>query len=897
MNDLSEIIVSFGNEKIQNTHSEETNRERITDESQIPYLLFHFNENLEKRFYKKTIKEIDSLLKSPNVDEFNNIWKIYILRIRAQLKVIEKKIEKYLISYVEKLKLKHKINSIKKYLNQVLENLNIFIEKFSVSKKDEALEKVDNLLYCYFEYIYLYCLFNKKLGNTIEIISYLSLFVTLYNQTKLILKSNHTLLQLEKCFLLFIQMLISNEDFTSAIDYINNTTNLCLDHLIYNVKDFTDGVFVDDKKRVIVIDKKKDNIILSKKEQEKELERAYGDKNIKKVIFNLIILFYYRGICYENMGKINLSIKCYYQSLWFLNNFFYHSLKRLSSLFKNTLEKSLDFKRIVDFITRRIKFYDKIQFFLKKQIEKKKSEEEKKDIMYDNLLNGSKLKKLENKLLNLNINEVDTVNRFDIKKNIKEINGRKREGSYKNIFMSDTRLLNSYLREDFRHIIDGMEQIKTFDIDFVTREKIQKYLRGIYFEQSLKKLKQKNKNKFQNFKTNYTPNVTKNKNFGASVALLNENKSRTLNKNNSMPNTFRKIKTNYKRKSLIPTPTTKRRILSPNSTFRLTQVPTSKNNSNIFMQNTTSKTRRPQSSFSGKRDISYGNQRMKRVFTPISNSRNYFDYKSKTLITPIEKDKQKNRSQRKSLYALKKTYKSIRAQSAKLFKRIPTEDKNLNKFFNKKYLRKRNYIKMLEDRDLKFQKCILKIKKEQKPKNEIFTKEIMKQNANELFQRVMGIHLTSPTNWKFNKVNQVDKDKKLNKKLQDALISSLDNAAIIKFNIQKNKERNKSRPMTEQMYVSLKYINVINNNVLKDLDNKIEEIKQREMIGSKSYQRSFNKNYNKFIRLKIENDKNFMQNKNGTANISPSYSDIIKSLFSYENNNNKEHYFYNSNNQ
>ena len=149
MNDLSEIIVSFGNEKIQNTHSEETNRERITDESQIPYLLFHFNENLEKRFYKKTIKEIDSLLKSPNVDEFNNVWKIYILRIRAQLKVIEKKIEKYLISYVEKLKLKHKINSIKKYLNQVLENLNIFIEKFSVSKKDEVLEKVDNLLYCY----------------------------------------------------------------------------------------------------------------------------------------------------------------------------------------------------------------------------------------------------------------------------------------------------------------------------------------------------------------------------------------------------------------------------------------------------------------------------------------------------------------------------------------------------------------------------------------------------------------------------------------------------------------------------------------------------------------------------------------------------------------------------
>ena len=107
--------------------------------------------------------------------------------------------------------------------------------------------------------------------------------------------------------------------------------------------------------------------------------------------------------------------------------------------------------------------------------------------MYKNLYNSDKLIKLENKLLNLNINEVDTINRFDIKKNIKEPNGRKREGVYKNIFMSDTRLLNSYLREDFRHIIDNMSKIKILDIDITTREKMQKLLRGIYFDQSLRK--------------------------------------------------------------------------------------------------------------------------------------------------------------------------------------------------------------------------------------------------------------------------------------------------------------------------------------------------------------------------------------------------------------------------
>lgn len=821
MNNLNEIIVSFENEKnnyFQQTHSEENiNKDKIYDESQITYLLYHFYENLGKRLYKKTIKEIDSLLNGQNIDEFDRAWKIYILRIRAQLKVIQKKIEKYLIRYVEKNKLKYKINSIKKYLNQVLENLIIFVEKFSVSKKDEVIEKVDNLLHCYFEYIYLYCLFNKKIGKIIEIITYLSFSVSLFNQTKLILKSNHTLFYLEKCILLVCQMLISNGNCILALNYINLATKICLHHLIYHINDFSDGIFIDDKKKSVIIEQKKDNILLNKYEQEMELEKSYGDKNIKQIILNLIFVFYFRGICYENIGKINFSIKAYYQCSWFINNFFYHSPFKIPFLIKNTIEKSLEVKRAIDYIMRRIRFYDRMQFFLKKQFEKKKSKEENKDIMYNNLLKGNKLKELENKLSKLNINEVDTINRFDVKKNIKEINGRRREGTYKNIFMSDTRLLNSFLREDFRHIIDSMDKIKTFDIDLATREKIQKFLRGIYFEQSLKKFRQKNK--IKNIRTYYTINTAK-------------NRSGNLNKNQSTPNTFRQVKNilNKNKNEIITTsnPVTKRRILSSNSTFRLTQVPNSKNYSKNLLPNTSNKTMRPKSSIPRQRQVQFDIKSKMRVFTPISTTRNYFEYKNKTM--PLSKTKNKNS-------------KSIRSRSALLIKRVPTEDKNLNKFFNKKYLIKRNYIKVLEERDLKFQKCILKIKKDQKPKNEIYTKETMKENAKELFQRVMGLYLTTPSNWKINKeTNPPDKETRLKEKLQDALISSLDNAAIIKYNIQKTKQRNKSKPMTEQMNLSLKDVNIMNKNIIKDIDNKIEEIKQREIIENKNYQRILKRN-------------------------------------------------------
>ena len=881
MNNLNEIMVSFENEKKQEENqqdqSEENNKEKINDESQLNYFLFYFYENLSKRYYKKTIKEIDSLIKNQDIDWYGKAWKFHILKIRAQLKIIKKKIEKYLIVHFEKAKSKYKINSIKKYFKHVLENLNLFIEKYSTSKDNEDIIKVDNLLHCYFEYIYLYCLFNKKLGKTKEIISYLSLLIRLYNETKLIFKSERTLSHLERCLILFCQILISNHDYLSAINYINIITKICLEHLVYNVEDLSEGVFIDDKNRPVIIKKKKDNIILSLKEQEIEMEKSYGDKNIKKIIVNLIILFYYRGICYENMGKINYSIKSYYQIIWLNNKFFYHSLQKSSLLFQNTLEKSIELKYILDYVMRRIRFYDRISFFLKRQLDKKEKKENEKDIMYQNLFNSDKLIKLENKLLNLNINEVDTINRFDIKKNIKEPNGRKREGVYKNIFMSDTRLLNSYLREDFRHIIDNMSKIKILDIDITTREKMQKLLRGIYFDQSLRKFKAKNKT--INIKTNYTTNVTKNINVTSKI----------IKDNKRGYNTICNAKYQFNKKDIIPTDITKKKVLSSENTFRIMQMNATNNYSKKYISPDISRTNRPKSSLVGNREKSLETRKINtRIFMPISSAKNHIDYKTKTIITPIEKQKHKNISSS----IMKSNYNKIRTESMRLFKKIPTENKDLNKFFNKKYLTKRNYIKFLEERDLKFQKCILKIKKEQKPKNENLTKEKMKKKAEELFKRVMGIYLTNPSNWKTGRTKSTDKNTKLYEKLQNTLISSLDNVAIIKYNIEKNKERNKVRPMTEQMNSSNEYINLINNNIISEINNKIEEIKQREMIEIKNYKKLLNNN--NYMRTGWENDKNFLNDKMRSTSISPSIRKT-KSVFKYENNKNMEHIFYNSN--
>ena len=884
MNNPNEILVSIEEEQnkneIQQSHSEEnSNKEIINDESQLNYFLFHFCENLRKKQYKKTIREIDTLLNEQNIDKLNESWKVYILKIRAQLKVVKKKIDKYLISIDnENMKQKYKINSIKRYLNQIIENLNIFVEKLSF-KKEEIVEKMDNLLRCYFEYIYLYCIFNKKLGDTVNVILYLSYLLNLYKKTKLLYKSGKTLYHLENCFVFLCQMLISNKDFISSINYIDITIKICLNNLIYNIKDFSDGVFIDDKKKKITVeikkDKEKDDSISSQKEIDIDIEKSYGDKNIKKIIQHLIILFYYRGICYENFGKINFSIKSYYQCIWFIKQFFYHSSEKILPLFQNTLNKSRELKKILGYIDRKIKFYDRMQFIWKKQYEIKENEEEKKGLAFGGVLNRNKFKKLENKILNLNIKEVDTINPFFVKKNIEEINGRKRDGVYKHIFMSDIRLLNSYLREDFRPIIDSMKKIRTKNIDLFEREKIQKCLRAIYFEEKTKKIEQnKLRNNFK-FKRNYTTNLQNNKYSRTSFIFQDKSRNELSNNNNRMINSYSDIAIKNNNNN-----TNERNLFSATSN-RLTKINLNRNNySKINISMTAKRTFRSKSSINEQRLFSSKNNENRRTFSPISSKINIFDTKNNNTFTAQNNIK-------KIKYSNSDIYKKIRTQSAILYKKIPTEDKNLNQFFSKQYLRKRKYIKNLEDRELKFQKCILKIKKEQS-QNDIISKGTMIQRASELFNRVIGMNKTNPAN--LEKIKYLDKKSREKENLENSLISSLDKSPIIKYNIKKNRERNKSKPMTERMISHMKDVNSINNNIIKVFDKKLEEIKQREYIENKNYKEIMSRNI-KFRRLNME-----LMDDDRIKKLNVSPIQRRSSVFHYENKN-QEHFFYDSNKQ
>ena len=103
----------------------------------------------------------------------------------------------------------------------------------------------------------------------------------------------------------------------------------------------------------------------------------------------------------------------------------------------------------------------------KTSVKKKKGKE--------NLFYDIKFKKLITRLDKLKIKEIDTINKFErneMLRNMSSNNDKKIKDKY--FFMTNLRLLEAYLTKEFRHLVLNMDKIKLFDMDSITRARVQK---------------------------------------------------------------------------------------------------------------------------------------------------------------------------------------------------------------------------------------------------------------------------------------------------------------------------------------------------------------------------------------------------------------------------------------
>ena len=129
---------------------------------------------------------------------------------------------------------------------------------------------------------------------------------------------------------------------------------------------------------------------------------------------------------------------------------------------------------------------------LKKRMEEAMKEDLRKKNGSYNFFYDDKYKNLVKKLDGLKIKEIDTFNKFESNRLVRNMSANLGKSNEKNMFLSNIKLLEAYLNKNFRTIVCNMDKINLFDLDSITRSKIQKALNEMYLEQNQKRVNELN---------------------------------------------------------------------------------------------------------------------------------------------------------------------------------------------------------------------------------------------------------------------------------------------------------------------------------------------------------------------------------------------------------------------
>ena len=790
MNKIDEIVIDIEKQKKKESkRKQSTENKKVLDfKYDLNNWLLSLKEKMAKRAYKKALRDITSADLIRKYQNAESGYKILIIYIQAKLKIIENKIFKYHI--IQNEKFKHQINSCIRYAKNLPNDLNVLLELFpknifnspgyynDIQKRNIVIEYTDNFIRCYFDYIYTMALFHFKLNNCIISITYLSFGLELYKIAENYILSPHTLFKIEKSFILLSRIYITNEDYESALALLNDAIKICFKQIIFQVHDIYFGFFLGEKKDIKVIDP-----------HDLEILR---DSRMKRIILNIVIIFFYLGICNENMSYIKKATAFYKQCEWFTrifllkdNNIIYRFLLRLK-------KNSIEICNIIDFLQEKIKEKDKKL----KKIEEALRAKEKKKHEKNNLFYDAKFKELVKKLEKLKIKEIDTINRFEKNTPLRCINSTHRTTRYRNLFLSNMKLLEAYLTNDFRHIINNMNKINLFDLDSLTRDKVQKAMDQMYFRENQTKIKNENPN-ISPKKDNFILNRKTSR-----VIIENEKNNKTGIKHNSK--IFESIKADK------------------NLTLNIS--------GNKFLQK---QLRTPRAN-----DIEKKNQSIlfnkKRLFTSKERS---------SLISSDNKISNLSLSHRNDINIKIPANKSFAGriltpnnspdiQRLNNLKNLDADPKK-HYFLNFKYLKKRNFIKKLADREIKFQKCLIRTKKAPIQEVRYFNKGLSIIEADNSFGKIKTLvsNVMINNDLKDNMSEKEYKKYMLRNKMENTFLYSLNINALEKFKtLANNKEKDEFEELKYER--SIKDVSKNNKSTLDDLNSKLNFIYEKEQKGN-----------------------------------------------------------------
>ena len=731
---------------------------------------------ISDEFRKHQFKKILKTLKDCQLDNNTKFYtKIILLKIKAIQKIIERKLEKY-FSFPTKLK------STQKYFIEFYSSVNEFLsflkedeedDKIVEEKKKDISNVIEYILEIFLQQCYFISLYCVHLNLFTDCIAFLSLGERLIKNTCEFFISPE-IHYYSVCIYLFLSsLLIMNENYSTAKNYLNISLKICYKELELRLNDSHINSLI--------------NI--------SEINNTAIQESIEKIFFNITIAFYQLGVCNENELNFQAAYQSYKEAKFFIN------------VIPN--KENMDFLLFIYNLEKReLLRYNIIEFFKRSENQIREIKPTKKKIpkyLYSEENNIKKYEKLQKYLENLKINEIDDDDP-DLLNHVEQKPFSQRIA----IPTKTIHVLNYLMSSQFNGVVEKMNKMQINKINNDNKTLIQREILKIKADERekiknrfLKKLKSKNINNNNDNKNNLNNSgQNESKTILMESIILNEDKSKNNNNNNINNNIINiddnnniNINNNNVNNNNNKTTIKKRFIINNNNKNNI-----SSNNkahiSSYYTNLTTSIDSYNKNKFKINNTHQYNNTVSN--FYTLSNSNNninkrnlsYYNKKPNDIIPKYNYDKYVfNRKLKSKRDILDHQYQKEIVFQKNLLRSKHDENKNEPIFFDIKKIRddaEEFYKLRLDDEIQKAKERALKKEEQSKKK----TNYINHTNAVDLLKNLKIFPKLVKTAVSLNE--RKESPNTVNKKILEKLDGDIDNIEVIKgylINAQKRKEK------------------------------------------------------------------------------------------------------------
>lgn len=427
-------------------------------------------EKVAQRKYRFVINQINQTNDEYNITVVAQAYKLNVLKIKAICKLIKHKLNKYeatqfkqgstsyrtktrrtsTLTSLSPVQSQSKQISLDKWYKEIQIELTTLINNYSSN-----VFIVDTIVECYLKYIHIRVLHCEKLNAYINAFVYLSLANMLIDKYYWYLKTPNTILECVKIYLAITKYLIINYNFILAQRYVEKCIQLLNKEILLR----------NNFEHVVPLQTLK----------------------LNKTFMYLSIAYLYYGYIEEQLGCVSIAIDAYALSRFIGRKFVIEKYSQLVQCVNCVYKRSTQYRNVIKY------FVDEGEKNKVKRMKMKfkRMEQVNASTRMQNEIASNKNKKIEYAIANMDIPKIEGIDKNVIIRSKSSRNSYyKGKRSYSEVMLSSLRLIDTYMKEESKELVNSMDVVKIADLDYYEQQNIVKILNKIYTKEF--KCKQRN---------------------------------------------------------------------------------------------------------------------------------------------------------------------------------------------------------------------------------------------------------------------------------------------------------------------------------------------------------------------------------------------------------------------